>query len=224
MKFPKLLKPSFSEIQKDFLEKFNWCLKNEFKGEQLAIVEKIGCDKSSISRWTNKESAPPDYVCRLLLKELEADNVKQALGRRIQYLRKKVFEISLREFTWTFKLESLSQLEAIEHGETELPRQCIEMLMRDYRVSTSFLDYGEGCIFSNISGHTADILPYLNDGFKLYIITPPIGGEDRSWLRCRFVLHRKQEHLPQCFVSSSPGRCEDKLRVILEPLREKFDS
>ncbi len=72
----KISKSSFSKIQRDFLKKFNRCLKNKFKGEQTAIGKMIGCDQSSISRWVNKETAPPNYVCRLLLKELSADTFK----------------------------------------------------------------------------------------------------------------------------------------------------
>lgn len=195
----------FSKIQRDFLEKLIRCLKDEFSGEQLALSEKIGCDRSQISRWASKENAPPEYVCRLLLKELGNDSVKKVLGRRIRYLREKIFKISTREFAWIFKLESLSQVEAIENGEAELPRHCFEMLMRDYQVSAEHLDYGEGSLFNGIAHTTENILNHLKNGFKLYIVTPPHGDPDRSRLMCKFVLHLHREDLPQCFVTSGLG-------------------
>lgn len=224
----KAFKPSFSKIQKDFLEKFVRCLDRDFKGEQLTMAARIGCDQSSISRWSNRETAPPDYVCRLLLKELDADNIRLALGRRIQYLRETVFGVSLREFAWAFKLESISQIEAIERGEAEPPRSCIEMLMREYQVSAAYLDSG-GEVFAGITHRTETILVHLKEGFKLYLVTPPAGHEGRSQLQCRFVLHREREHLPQCFVTSATGSfrstgggllaIEDALRAVLEAAR-----
>lgn len=201
----KISKPSFSKIQKDFLEKFNWCLKTDYKGEQLALSKRIGCDQSSASRWANKETAPPDYVCHLLLKELGADSFKVSFGHRIQYLREKIFKISLREFAWAFKLDSISLVEDIERGEAEMPRPCIEMLMRDYWVKASYLDYGDRSIFGYIPHNTESIMARLKEGFRLYIVTSRPGGEGRSWLTCRFVLHRNREHLPQCVVTSGDG-------------------
>jgi hypothetical protein len=198
-------KPSFSKIQRDFLEKFNECLKKEFDDEQLAIAARIGCDQSSISRWTNRDSAPPDYVCRLLIKELGRGSFKQSLGKRIQFLRENIFKISIRECAWVFQMENVSELEAVELGETELPRACIEMLMRDYQVTSSYLDYGEGGIFDSVAHSTENILAHLKDDFHLYIVTPPPGSEDRSLLMCRFILHHKQAYLPQCFLTSGLG-------------------
>lgn len=201
----RLRKPSFSGIQRDFLEKFARCLEKDFKGEQLALAARIGCDQSSISRWANQETAPPDYVCRLLLKELGTGSFKQMLGQRIQHLRENVFQISLREFAWTLKLDKISQLEAIEQGEEELPRRSFEILMQDYRVEAGFLDHGEKVIFSRIATNTESFLAHLKDGFKLHFVTPPTGDEDRSWQFCMFILHHPREYLPQCFVASAPG-------------------
>jgi hypothetical protein len=201
----KFRKPSFSEIQKNFIEKFVCCLEKDFKGEQLALAARIGCDQSSISRWANKETAPPDYVCRLLLKELGAGSFKQSLGQRIQFLREKVYQVSLREFAWALKLDSVSQLEAVEQGEVELPRQSIEILMQDYRVQAGFLDQGEKVLFSGIATNTESFLAHLKDGFTLHFVTPPANEEDRSWKFCMFVFHRSREHLPQCFVATAPG-------------------
>lgn len=180
-------------------------MERDFKGEQLAMAARIGCDQSSISRWANRETAPPDYVCRLLLKDLGADSFKLALGQRIQYLREEIFGLSLREFAWTFKLESISQLEAIEHGEVELPRPCIETLIRDYRVGTEFIDRGGKTLFSSIQTNTENFLTHLNEGFTLNFVTPPTNDEERSWQFCMFVLHRPREYLPQCFVANAPG-------------------
>lgn len=197
--------PSYSKNQREFLENFNRWLKNEFGGEQLAVAERLGVDKSQISRWVSRENAPPEYVCRLLLKEIGGDRFKKAVGRRVHHLREKVFEISLREFTWVLKLDSVSQLEDIEEGEVELPRQSIEILMREYQVQAAYLDYGDKPLFGDV-GHSMDsILTYLEKGFKLHIITAPKGTEDRSWLKCKFVLHRHLEHLPQCFKTSTTG-------------------
>lgn len=205
VKIMRFRKPAFSEIQKNFLEKFIRCLKKDFKGEQLALAARIGCDQSSISRWANKETAPPDYACRLLLKELGAGSFKQSLGQRVQHLRENIFQISPREFAWTFKLDSVSQLEAVERGEVELPRESIEMLMRDYQVSASHLDYGDKLIFNKIPHTPESIQDYLKKGFTLHIVTPPHGHEDRAWLRCRFILHRERELLPQCLMTSTEG-------------------
>lgn len=198
-------KPAFSQVQKDFLDKFIRCLRDDFGGEQLAMANRIGCDRSQISRWSNRENAPPDYVCHLLLKELAGDSFKKAIGRRIKYLREKIFQVSPREFTWTFKLDTVTQLEAIENGEVELPRQCIETLMRDYLVEADYLDYGDKFLFGDIGHSTENILAYLKKGFKLHIVTAPHGSEDRSWLKCKFVLHRPWEKLPRCFKTSTTG-------------------
>ncbi len=221
-------KPSFSKIQRDFLEKFNEYLKKEFDGGQVALAERIGCDQSSISRWVNRDGAPPDYACRLLLKEFGVGSFKKILGQRVQCLREKVFGISLREFAWAFKLENISQLEAIEQGEAEPPRSCIEMLMRDYQVSAAYLDDG-GAVFTNITHSPESILAHLKEGFKLYVVTPPARHEDRSPLRCRFVLHRERQYLPQCFVTSAIGSLrstgggllaiEDALQAVMENAR-----
>lgn len=201
----KFLKPTFSQVQKDFLDKFIRCLKVDFKGEQLAMSIKIGCDRSQISRWSNRENAPPDYVCHLLLKELAGDTFKKELGRRIKYLREEIFEVSLREFAWTLKLESISQLESIEHGDVELPRHCFEMLMRDYRVTAGYLDRGDRSIFESIPTSTESFLPFLKDGFKLHFFTPPMDHADYPWRHCYMVLHRPQEHVSQCFIASTTG-------------------
>lgn len=224
-------KPSFSKVQRDFLEAFNECLQSDFNGGQVALAERIGCDQSSISRWINRDSAPPDYVCRLLLKELGIGSFKRSIGRRIQFLREKVFGVSLREFAWKFNLESLSQLEAIERGEAEPPRSCIEVLMRDYQVSATYLDAG-GEVFAAVTHSAENIQAHLKADFKLYLVTPPAGHEDRSQLRCRFVLHREREHLPQCFVTSATGSfrstgggllaIEDALRAVLEDARNSM--
>lgn len=197
-------KPSFSKVQRDFLEKFNECLKKEFDGGQVALAARIGCDQSSISRWINRDSAPPDYVCRLLLKELGIGSFKQSLGQRIQVLREEVFGVSLRELTWALQLESVSQLEEIEQGEVELPRPCIERLMRDYQVSAAYLDHG-GEVFAAITHSAENVRDHLKEGFQLCLVTPPAGHEDRSWLRCRFILHRERQSLPQCFATSATG-------------------
>ena len=197
-------KPSFSKVQRDFLEKFNECLKKEFDGGQVALAKRIGCDQSSISRWINRDSAPPDYACRLLLKELGIGSFRQSLGQRVHALREEVFGVSLRDLAWALQLESISQLEAVEQGEVELPRSCIEMLMRDYQISAAYLDQG-GAVFAAITHSVANIRAHLKEGFRLHFVTAPAGHEDRPWLRCRFVLHRERPHLPQCFVTSAVG-------------------
>ena len=195
----------FSKAQKDFFERFAIYANQKFKGEQVALADRIGCDQSSISRWLNKEGAPPDYVCTLLLEKLKADSFKLLVGHRIGRLREEIFQISLREFAWTLRLENISQLENIEKGEAELPHHGIEMLMRDYLVRPDYLDDGGELIFGKVTHDRENIAAHLKKGFKLYIVTPPVGHPDRSWLRCKFILHHEREYLPQCFVTSGGG-------------------
>lgn len=228
----KYFKPSFSKIQRDFLETFIRYFENEFKGQQVALAEKIGCDQSQISRWTKMESAPPEYACRLLLKELGGGTFKKSLGRRLLFLREKIFGVSLREFASAIKLDSIAQLEAVEQGDAEPPRQTFEMLIKDYQVSASYLDYGEGGFFNELSDDVILIKAYLRIGFELYVVTPPKLHPDRLELKCRLVLHRPKDHLPQCVVISTPGNfrhitgagrlvLENAMRTMIEAFRAK---
>ncbi len=223
----KFLKPSFSKIQKEFLDAFIRYLNDEFEGGQVAMAERIGCDQSQISRWANKENAPPDFVCQLLLKELGGGSFQKTVGRRIRYLREKVFEVSPRQFTLAIKLDSVSQLEAVEQGETESPLHCIETLVKDYQVSASYLDYGKGGIFNEISPNALLLKAYLKVGFGIYVVTPPRKHLDRLGLKCRLVLHRHREHLPQCIVVSASGNFKHITgagRLVLEDvLRAMFE-
>ncbi len=93
----KISKPCFSKIQQDFLKKFTKWLKNEFGGEQLAVAEKLGCDQSQISRWVNKETAPPEYACRLLLKEMGVDTFNGK--NQIVYMPYRQLKQLIREVT-----------------------------------------------------------------------------------------------------------------------------
>jgi hypothetical protein len=195
----------FSDIQKNFHEEFNRFLEKHFKGDQIALAKRLDCDQSSVSRWLNRVNAPPDYACRLLLKELGSQSIKHQLGRRLQHLREDIFKASVREFAWEFGFDDLSHLEAVESGKKELPRDCIEKLMGEFNVSSEFLDYGETPVFCPIV-HDVEILTnYLAKGFRLHLVTPPAGHEDYRRQACRFILDMEAEGLRPCLTTSAVG-------------------
>lgn len=131
-------------------------------------------------------------------------NFANIIGERISWLRKNKFQASKHIFANRIGL-SVSELEGIESGKNDLPYHSIERLKNEYKISASFFDdeyKSDILLFEKIHRAEETISEYLSKGFKLYIITPPGGSDERIGLHCRLVIHKKRnrkEDIHFCF-------------------------
>ncbi|MFB2643642.1 hypothetical protein ACE02D_15230 [Shewanella bicestrii] len=134
--------------------------------------------------------------------EEQEDNYRTSIGKQHQWLRADVLGIKLRDMALFYSLETVSELEAYERGERELPLDLITKLESFFFIRKDVLDGDSRFIFRNFHLCYESLEQLLSEGFSPTIACCPTERHD---LYCFIVMHKEENGFMRIVVSDLVG-------------------